>query len=176
MFFIVFLSLLLGFFLKRITIGVDLSDEAYYATHLDSWLKQGIRNSSNLMIHQSAALLLFPFAYVYQNLIGQELGLILFLRFIYMLMAFGAMLSFYFFIKPLRGQLLAALVLAFGFLFIPWSLPAPSYNSIGMYGMLAAMSIFGIALMRQPEKKSLSPILFFYLLYFGLVPLWLIQV
>ncbi|KTD35986.1 hypothetical protein Lnau_0970 [Legionella nautarum] len=158
-FFIAFLIMLLGIFIERITIGVDLSDEAYYATHLDSWLKEGIKNSSNLMIHQSAALLLFPFVYVYQNLVSHELGLILFLRFVYMLMALGAMLSLYFFIKPLRGQLLAALVLAFGFLFIPWSLPAPSYNTIGMYGMLAAMSIFGIALMQKPGKKSLSPML-----------------
>ncbi|PJE14870.1 hypothetical protein [Legionella sp.] len=160
-FFTVFLVVLLGIILKRITIGVDLSDEAYYATHLDGWLKEGVKNSPNLMIHQSAALLLFPLAYVYQNLVGHETGLILFLRLIYVLMALGAMLSLYFFIKPYRGQLLAALVLAFGFLFIPWSLPAPSYNTIGMHGMLAAISLFGIAVMQRQEKKKLSLNLFF---------------
>jgi hypothetical protein len=36
-------------------------------------------------------------------------------------------------------------VLSYGFLFIPFSLPAPSYNTIGAFGMLAAISLYGLA-------------------------------
>ena len=43
----------------RMTIGVDLSDELYYATFLDGWLKDGLGHSENLALQQSAALLIF---------------------------------------------------------------------------------------------------------------------
>jgi hypothetical protein len=41
----------------RLTLGVNLGDEAYYATFLDDWLKQGVGGSRNLVLHQTAELL-----------------------------------------------------------------------------------------------------------------------
>ncbi|MBA2656665.1 MAG: hypothetical protein H0U70_06720 [Tatlockia sp.] len=154
-FIFIFISLL-ALILNRITLGIDLGDESYYASFLDGWLKDGIKNSNNLMIHQTAALLLFPFAYAYQAVVGSETGLILYLRLIYTLMSFGAMLTLYYFLKPIQGKLFSTVVFAFGVLFIPWGLPAPSYNTIGMFGMLAAVSVFGIAVMQGQGKKKLK--------------------
>ncbi|MBA2653298.1 MAG: hypothetical protein H0U73_13700 [Tatlockia sp.] len=165
-FFIIFVALLLAIILKRITIGIDLADESYYASFLDDWLKDGLKNSANLMIHQTAELLLFPFAYTYQSVVGSETGLILFLRVIYTLLSFGAMLSLYFFIKPQQGQLIGAMVFAFGVLFIPWGLPAPSYNTLGMYGIVAAISLFAIAMLHAQEKKKLGAMPSFFSAFF----------
>ena len=68
----------------RMTIGVDLFDESCYATFLDGWLKDGLGHSENLVVHQSAALLLLPAAQVYTWFAGSERGLMLFLRFIFL--------------------------------------------------------------------------------------------
>src|SRR5580700_11696940 len=67
----------------RMTIGVDLSDESCYATFLDGWLKDGLGHSENLVVHQSAGLLLLPAARLYTWFAGSERGLMLFLRFIF---------------------------------------------------------------------------------------------
>ena len=49
----------------RMTIGVDLTDELYDVTFLDDWLKDGLGHGENLVVHQTAALLMFPAARLY---------------------------------------------------------------------------------------------------------------
>src|SRR6476620_8917226 len=83
----------------RMTIGVDLSDESYYATFLDGWLKDGLGHSENLVLHQSAALLLLPAAQLYTSIVGSEHGIILFLRFIFLTTAGIASLCQYWFVS-----------------------------------------------------------------------------
>src|ERR1700722_20191098 len=108
----------------RITIGVDLSDEAYYATYIDGWLKLGLKNGQNLNLHQTSEFLLFPFAYAYKSLHGDEQGLILFLRCIYLGLALAAGLCLYRLIAMLRGNLVAGLASIYMLFFVPFSLPA----------------------------------------------------
>ena len=52
----------------RITNGIDLSDEAYYAIFVDDWLKGGIGTSTLIMLHQTAALLVYPATRAYSAL------------------------------------------------------------------------------------------------------------
>src|SRR4029453_895070 len=56
----------------RITNGIDLSDEAYYAIFLDDWLKGGIGTSTLVTLHQTAALIVYPAALVYSTFNGSH--------------------------------------------------------------------------------------------------------
>jgi hypothetical protein len=145
----------------RMTIGVDLSDESYYVTFLDGWLKDGLGHSENLEMHQSAALLLLPAARLYTWIVGSERGLVLFLRFVFLGMACTANLCQYRFIRRMRDQAVALSSALLVLCFIPFSLPAPSYNTIGMFGMVAALALFGAAALprRQAALGSMTAIL-----------------
>ena len=138
------LSLLLA---QRIAKGVDLSDEAYYAIFLDDWLKGGIQSSTFLSLHQTAALIVYPAALIYTALKGSSDGLILFLRSVYLAGAIASALVWTIFIRQLGHGLLAwiggVLILAF----VPFSLPAPSYNTLGQQGLTLALSAFGCAVL-----------------------------
>ncbi len=129
----------------RLTIGVDLSDELYYVTFLDGWLKDGLGHSENLEVHQSAALLVLPAARLYTWIVGSERGLVLFLRFIFLAMACTASVCQYRFIRRVRDEAVAVSSALLVLCFLPFSLPAPSYNTIGMFGMVSALALFGAA-------------------------------
>jgi hypothetical protein len=43
----------------------DFSDESYYAIFIDDWLKAGIHSSALLMLHQTAALVVYPMGRVF---------------------------------------------------------------------------------------------------------------
>ncbi len=126
----------------RMTLGIDLGDESYYAAFVDGWLKTGLNQNRFLMVHQTADLLVYPFAAGFRDLRGTADGLVLFLRFIYLTVASLSAMSLYWAVAPFRGRAIATLVTVFALLFIPFNLPAPSYNTIGMYGSVAALSLF----------------------------------
>ena len=136
----------------RMTIGVDLSDESCYATFLDGWLKDGLGHSENLVVHQSSALLLLPAAQLYAWVAGSERGLVLFLRFIFLAMAGVASLCQYWFISRIRGKPVALSSALLVLCFIPFSLPAPSYNTIGMFGI----GILERDFLHDPSRKAPS--------------------
>lgn len=153
-FFFLYLLLLIAIVFTRIIYCIDLSDESYYASFFDEWLKVGINHSQYLMLHQTAAFLLYPFVLLYTLLIGSETGLILFLRIIYLILALVSMLSVYHWTKQTQTRLIATLTLGFGFLFIPWSLPAPSYNTIGMFSLVTGLSLFATASIQRQKLNS----------------------
>jgi hypothetical protein len=77
----------------------------------------------------------------------------LFLRFIFLAMAGTASLCQYWFISRIRGKAVAWSSALLVLCFIPFSLPAPSYNTIGMFGMLSALALFGAATLRRPQAQ-----------------------
>lgn len=143
----------------RVTIGVDLSDESYYTTFIDGWFKFGLGHSPNLMLHQTADWLAYPFAYFYYWLIGSNTGIVLFLRCLYVIFSFLAMLCFFNLSKRITPVLVAALTSGVVFLFMPWSLPTLSYNTIGMLGMLMALCLFAIVILDLEKTMHLRAFL-----------------
>ena len=142
---VVFLAVLttalLGY---RMTIGVDLSDESYYLSFVDGWLKTGFHHSDALVIHQTAELLIFPFVKIFVALQTSEQGLALFNRFLYLGASLIAGLCFYRFAR-LRHTLPVAVLS--GILitsFIPFSLPSPSYNTLAMSGLICALASYAV--------------------------------
>jgi hypothetical protein len=141
----------------RITLGIDLSDEAYYTAFVDGWLKTGIGLNHALGVHQTAALLVYPFAKVYVFLRGDFDGLALFLRALYIAGSLAAGLLFYSFARELRGRATATLAGLLIPCFIPFSLPSPSYNTIGMLSMVSALSaaaVYFIGCAKKPAARK----------------------
>lgn len=132
----------LGF---RATLGVDLGDESYYAAFVDGWLKNGLGNNPNLMIHQTANLVVYPLAVAYRAIRGDSDGLVLFLRLVYVGIAGLAACCLYRALALLQGRIAAVLPTFFVLLFVPFSLPAPSYNTVGMYSLIGALALFAVS-------------------------------
>ncbi|MFT0171970.1 hypothetical protein ACLKMY_23645 [Paraburkholderia mimosarum] len=144
----------------RMTIGVNFTDESYYAAFVDGWLKTGIAGSSDLMAHQTAALWVYPWALIYRALSGGVDGLMFFLRLVYLALATVASLCLFGAVSAYRGQLAATIATVFALWFIPFGLPAPSYNTIGMWSVLAALALFTVPFTRAspgaPTRLPLS--------------------
>lgn len=135
----VVISLLLCY---RMTIGVDLTDESYYLSFLDGWLKTGFRSSDALGLHQTAEMLVFPFVKIFAAVQPTEDGLALFNRFIYLVMSLISGYCFFRFARTRQTFPVAVLCGIAVTSFIPFSLPSPSYNTLGMLGMLCAVAAF----------------------------------
>ncbi len=129
----------------RLTQGADFLDESYYAIFIDDWLKGGIHSSALLTLHQTAELIVYPAARIYTAVIGSHTGLMLFLRSLYLVgSALAAGCWFAFLRQPgSHGAAWAAAAVALAF--IPFGLPAPSYDTLGLQGMSVGLAAFGAA-------------------------------
>ncbi|MCB5177770.1 hypothetical protein [Microvirga lenta] len=145
----------IALFTVRLPIGADLSDEAYYLTHIVEWLRNGFVGSNNLNIQQLSALFVYPFARA--GISGDLSGAILFLRVVYAAMVMAACVPLYFFLRRLRSAPVAVLGTGLLIAFIPFGLPAPSYNTIALCGMTAALSLFGIAFVDAGKVEGMHP-------------------
>lgn len=137
----------------RITNGIDLSDEAYYAIFLDDWLKGGIGTSTLVTLHQTAALIVYPAALVYSTFNGSSDGLFLFLRILFLIgtIISAAFWTLYLFrLNHTAAWAGGVLVLAF----IPFGLPAPSYNTLGLQALTCALASFGCAALVVPRSRE----------------------
>ena len=146
--------LLVALLAWRITRGADFGDESYYAVFIDDWLKGSIATSTFLTIHQTAALLVYPAALAYAHFTGSSDGLFLLLRVLFLAGAVISALCCVVFLKRLGHRLLAwaggILVLAF----IPFGLPAPSYNTLGLQALTIALASFGCAAVVDRRKEQ----------------------
>ncbi len=146
--------LVIGLLAIRITKGIDFSDESYYAIFVSDWLINGISNSKFLTIHQTAALIVYPAACVYQAITGSIDGLFLFLRYLFLLGNIFSAIFWMFFLRKLGYNLPiwigGLLVLSF----IPFGLPAPSYNTIGSQALTLALAMLGYAILIKDQPKT----------------------
>ena len=131
--------------LWRITLGMDLTDEAYYAIFIDDWLKGSIRSSSFLSLHQTAALIVYPATKLYQSVAGTSDGLFLFLRGLFLSGAVVSAGAWFVFMLRLGSRLLAWTACIAVLAFVPFGLPAPSYNTLGQQALTVALAAFGCA-------------------------------
>lgn len=138
----------------RLNKGADFSDESYYALYVDDWLKGGIDSSTYLVVHQTAALIVLPFAWLYLHVTGSTDGMFLFLRYLYLLgsvlAAVIVVAALHSIVPALRAWLAGLLILAF----IPFGLPAPSYNTIGLQGLSAALAAYGGAVAATDRRRA----------------------
>lgn len=133
----------------RLPLGIDLSDESYYALFVDDWLKGGFATSTLTTIHQTALLAAYLPLRLYTALVGSTDGLVIQLRILFLVGAIVTALVWLRFllqiVKPLHAWLGAAFFLSF----IPFGLPSVSYNTLGSQGLGIALAALGLALVRE---------------------------
>ncbi|AMJ62695.1 hypothetical protein [Bosea sp. PAMC 26642] len=127
----------------RLPVGLDLSDEAYYATFIDDWLKGGIASSTLDTLHQTAALLVYPAAIMFSWFKGSSEGLFLFLRVVFLIGALASGTLWIVFLRRLGWSWQAWLSGACLIAYIPFGLPAPSYNTLGLQGLIIGLAGYG---------------------------------
>jgi hypothetical protein len=135
----------------RLRYGADLSDEAYYIAFLDDWFKSSLADGKFHTIHQTAALLVYPIALLYRWVVRGTDGLVLFLRAIYLAQSAIAALFWTAFLKSCGYSWLAWIGGFIVVAFIPFGLPAPSYNTIGLDGLIIGFAAYGLAALGAPK-------------------------
>ncbi len=144
----------------RITRGIDLSDESYYAIFLHDWFEEGISAAPFLTLHQTSALLVYPLATLYRALAGSSAGLMLFLRCIYLAGSAAAALAMVRFLHRAGVGSLRWIAGACLVAFVPYNLPAPSYNTLALQALVAACATFGCAVLAaQAGRRARSSLL-----------------
>lgn len=124
----------------RLHLGADYTDESQYVAQATGPLLGGQAFATDLLFQQSASLLVTPVAWMYLQLTDSTEGIVLFFRYLYFLIALGVAGLFFWNLRdhlpaPYRG-LLALGILAH----IPFSIPSPSYNSLGILFLVASLS------------------------------------
>ena len=105
------------------------------------------------MLHQTAALIVYPAVLAYSALNGSTDGLFLFLRVLFLIGSVVSAAVWILFLLRIHHRIAAwaggALVLAF----IPFGLPAPSYNTLGLQALTCALAFFGCAALDVPKSR-----------------------
>ena len=138
----------------RLDKGVDFGDEGYYALFLDDWLKGGVHDSAYRAVHETAALLIYPLAWLFVQVNGSTDGMFLALRYFYLLCSLMTALAVVGALRKaglgLRSWVGGGFVLAF----IPFGLPAPSYDTTGLQALCVALAAYTIGALRRPGAGS----------------------
>jgi hypothetical protein len=139
----------------RLPLGLDLGDESYYAIFLDDWLKGSIASSTINTLHQTAALLVYPGARLFFLINGSSDGLYIFLRSLFLAASICTCSIWITFLRALglswQSWLSGAVVVAF----VPFGLPAPSYNTIGQQGLTIGLAAYGCMLLASSNGSRL---------------------
>jgi hypothetical protein len=145
------LACVLAALIWRLPLGIDLSDESYYAIFIDDWLKGGIASSSLTTVHQTALLWAYPPMLAFQALTGSADGLVLALRCLFLAGSIAMALAWLAFLRRVQAPFFAWAGAAFALAFVPFGLPSVSYNTLGMQGLGVALAALGCAFLRLHE-------------------------
>lgn len=133
----------IALWLLRMFIGVDITDESQYAAQAYTLLLGVAPFEADLLIQQTASLLILPLVKLYVSWFGTE-AFVLFLRFLYLLLALGTGLVSFLFLRKFYHPALAWLASTFMWIFIPGSVPSWSYNTVSILGLpLSLFLLFG---------------------------------
>ncbi len=126
----------------RLYWGIDFTDESYMVLNSIGPLLGARPFIDEMMISQSASLLMTPFAFLFHLAVPSHTGVVLFFRHLYFALAVGAMVVVY---RALSGKLSdtdRALCAVLPLTFIPCLAPVPSYNSMVYFFALAGQMLF----------------------------------
>lgn len=133
-----------GLILCRCFFGVDFTDESQYLAQGIAPLIGGQAFKTDLFLQQVTSLLLLPFLGLYAWLIGPTTGTALFFRLLWWCGACATSGIVYCRLKPRLGRWPAALVASLIIAFVPFNIPSPSYNSIGLLFLTLGLVAFEV--------------------------------
>lgn len=136
--------IVLGAIAWRLPVGVDLGDESYYAVFNLWWsTAEGIASPSQ-SLHSTASSLTQPLVWVWWHLREFD-GLVLFLRLVWLAAALSCAAIAGVLASRLRSPGYALPAALFVLVFVPFAIVAPSYNTLGVLGLTAGLSLALIA-------------------------------
>ncbi len=139
----IFLCALFFLFFLRMFFGVDFTDEPWYIAMAYRFVLGDKPFVDELLLMQGFALITAPFVKFYLLLgFGTE-GIVLFFRFLYCAFNVAVASVVYFVIRNHVDKLSALAIALIYVLFIPFSLPNLSYNTVGM-GFFTAGSFLAV--------------------------------
>lgn len=151
--YVLLLTLILGLLVFRITNSLELGDEVYNASFVDDWLKGGIATSTFLVLHQTAALISYPFAILFFYLTGSNDGLLLFLRVLFLCGNLLAAASLFVFMRRIVGTPSAFFAMLAMLSFIPSGAPTACYAAWGSQFLTVALASLGRALSASSSNQ-----------------------
>ncbi len=116
----------------------------------------GVSASPLRDIHATAALLVYPIVKFYCIIVGSDVGLFLMVRCIYLVGSLLAALSLLVYLASTRIWGIAWLASLAVLLFIPFGLPAPSYNTLGLQGEVCGLAWFGMAMLASGQGDGVA--------------------
>ncbi len=140
---------LLVLFGYRLTLGADLTDESYYANLVIGRLRVPVGDTGDNSAQVTFSLLLEPFVRAYALFVPDFTGVMLYLRLLYGVMALVTAAAAWFLLRGLLSPVAAGIAACLPVAFIPFGLPAPSYNTVAMMATLSALCLFTGHLLRS---------------------------
>lgn len=143
---LVVVLLAIGVTAWRIFYGVDFIDESLYAAESYRFAL-GARPFMDLIdTHQLASLLVAPYVWLHVRLFGDTTGIMLSLRVLWLVMDAITTYVWYRLLSGMMDRRLAMLACVVSFSFIPYMIPAPSFNTLPVFFESSALALICFAL------------------------------
>lgn len=139
---------------QRQLLGVDFTDESYYAAIPCKFIQGGVPFVDETAVHQSASLLTTPLVALLCKLRHGSDGLILGLRIVYLIFAIGIAGLVAFSLRDAVSTGLAALIGLLCVVFAPGNVFSFSYNTLGTM-LLSAGLLLGIRVSMKSTERQL---------------------
>ncbi len=132
--------------LARIRFGIDLTDESFFAAMPYGFARGARPFHDELIVHQTASILVWPFVSLYVAIEGSADGLAAFLRHLWLASALlASLVTAIFFVRRGARRPVALVAGALVGSFVPYHLPYPCYNTIGSHAFLAGCLLVALA-------------------------------
>lgn len=131
----------LALLIFRIHLGADYTDESQYAAQTMGPLIGGRPFATDLLFQQSASLLMTPLGAIYLAIRGDMDGIVLFLRWMYVAGTIATAFAFYVGLRDRLSRAARWMLIAGIFAHVPFCMPSPSYNSLGILFLIASLSL-----------------------------------
>ncbi|MGI6686994.1 MAG: hypothetical protein ACOX6Y_01305 [Christensenellales bacterium] len=173
----------LVFHLIRAKYGFDWSDEGYYTASAVDILTKKMSLTGNYSIHQTSSLLLLPFVSLYRLFTGSNDGIMVFMRYMYCVIAFSVSVGVYrVLVKKGYSSISSVVISLLILLTCPSNVMTLSYNTLSFLLMTAAFFavktiffgklkyfisglFFAAAVQAYPYLVISMPIFILYLIY-----------
>ena len=141
---LLFITALLGIIVYRIHFSIDYYDESFYIAMAYHFVLGAKPFVDEYNLAQTVSLLTVPFFFLFHLLQGSTEGIVLFSRYLYLIVTMLFSLAFFFTIRRTVDSILAILIAATPLFFTPFMIYSVSYNSLGM--LFSALSFFVLVL------------------------------
>ncbi|MDO8964169.1 MAG: hypothetical protein Q7W30_06715 [Coriobacteriia bacterium] len=133
--------------------GADFIDESFYAVVSYRFAMGARPFIDQTDPHQLASLLMAPFVKLHLLAFGDTTGILLSLRMAWLAMNAGASALWFVLLSRTIPRRLALLASATTFSFIPYMIPAPSFNTLPVLFGSAALALVGLGLGAEPPAR-----------------------